>query len=510
MMTEIYLKAYEVQAWIGIPNDNSGLVFDILGELSFTKFPGNSPEDYKKAVSNTIHDPSYQTTRLALSLFCNRSYWRRCWIIQELVKNIQCHVRCGRRIGYAFDLYRLLDNVINIQNKRMSNASWNSQKSDISHSIIDPSFGFSRLRLKMIFEFCWDYHFKQPEQRQDILGMVTMLQKQDCKIPRDRFYSLLGICRPYDRETLQVDYECTDAKANIDFALHVIRGGQTLDILNCCNSRKARSSEQPSWVPTWNVDPGTEKFLPWNCRGWIAGGNARVHLTPTNERILDVAAYILGEVQLPFLVARSDGHSLPVVSLNPLDILKLELLSTFTRQFKHFVLTSLPEFDGDNHRFQNVEKTRLIAIEILRVFHRSFQEVDDFTELSATGLSHFLAKLFPESGEVSELGWPEVIFELKKPPIVDLLYWLPDNVMIFKTTRPTALQTDQQKYLYGVSDASFGEGDIVAVIEGCNCPIILRPAEKENHYRVVSNAYVEGVMHGEILNILPRQTIQLE
>jgi hypothetical protein len=45
-------------------------------------------------------------------------------------------------------------------------------------------------------------------------------------------------------------------------------------------------------------------------------------------------------------------------------------------------------------------------------------------------------------------------------------------------------------------------GDVVAILPGCTTPIVLRAAG--DHFRVVGEAYVHGVMEGEMANLTER------
>jgi hypothetical protein len=43
-------------------------------------------------------------------------------------------------------------------------------------------------------------------------------------------------------------------------------------------------------------------------------------------------------------------------------------------------------------------------------------------------------------------------------------------------------------------------GDLVCLILGCAAPIVLRPVE--NHYKVLGEAYVPGIMYGEAIHLI--------
>jgi hypothetical protein len=44
---------------------------------------------------------------------------------------------------------------------------------------------------------------------------------------------------------------------------------------------------------------------------------------------------------------------------------------------------------------------------------------------------------------------------------------------------------------------SIKQGDLVCVIFGCDVPLVLRPVEE--HYYMIGDCYVEGIMQGEAM-----------
>ncbi|PNY29044.1 Ankyrin and HET domain protein [Tolypocladium capitatum] len=53
--------------------------------------------------------------------------------------------------------------------------------------------------------------------------------------------------------------------------------------------------------------------------------------------------------------------------------------------------------------------------------------------------------------------------------------------------------------LMGLLPLSTKVGDVVVVIHGCHAPFVVRPTEREGHFRLVGECYVHGVMNGECM-----------
>jgi hypothetical protein len=59
------------------------------------------------------------------------------------------------------------------------------------------------------------------------------------------------------------------------------------------------------------------------------------------------------------------------------------------------------------------------------------------------------------------------------------------------------LVTTETGYL-GLLPEAARPGDVIAILLGCNCPMVLRP-HGISFYRVIGECYVHGLMDGEIL-----------
>ncbi|TWU76241.1 hypothetical protein ED733_004756 [Metarhizium rileyi] len=53
--------------------------------------------------------------------------------------------------------------------------------------------------------------------------------------------------------------------------------------------------------------------------------------------------------------------------------------------------------------------------------------------------------------------------------------------------------------LIGLMPLTTQTGDIVVIIHGCDVPFVIRPSKREGHYCLVGECYVHGVMNGEMI-----------
>ena len=80
---------------------------------------------------------------------------------------------------------------------------------------------------------------------------------------------------------------------------------------------------------------------------------------------------------------------------------------------------------------------------------------------------------------------------------------------LFKISIPKLNETSDLRPLLGVSNNQARVGDHVAIVLGCRCPLVLRRREEGSSCEIISDAYVEGVMNGEPLGVLPQEYIYL-
>jgi Heterokaryon incompatibility protein (HET) len=109
-MGSIYKKARRVIAWLGIPANDSDLVFTTLRQIDKhhnlslkTGLLSGIARELEQTTSNS-HDRIWdatkilETLRTALPAFAARRYWTRLWVLQEFVLATNVLIMCGSKI----------------------------------------------------------------------------------------------------------------------------------------------------------------------------------------------------------------------------------------------------------------------------------------------------------------------------------------------------------------------------------------------------------------------------
>ncbi len=71
--------------------------------------------------------------------------------------------------------------------------------------------------------------------------------------------------------------------------------------------------------------------------------------------------------------------------------------------------------------------------------------------------------------------------------------------IVFRTTHGRQLFVSQKGYL-GLGPADAKEGDILCILLGVRVPLVLR--QERNHYTIIGDCYVDGVMDGELIEAM--------
>ncbi|PVH77281.1 heterokaryon incompatibility, partial [Cadophora sp. DSE1049] len=83
MMRDIYDRASRVVVWLGPSDSTSKICVEFLRSVAQMRFPSRQAEE--DWLVGFMNDPSNDGVWKALFDFTRREYWRRMWIVQEIV-----------------------------------------------------------------------------------------------------------------------------------------------------------------------------------------------------------------------------------------------------------------------------------------------------------------------------------------------------------------------------------------------------------------------------------------
>jgi hypothetical protein len=173
LMKDIYVGAEEVYVWLGSKSDNSGIAMEYIGS--------------KAARSLKPKGPGYQRiwTReegRALRDLCERPYWRRMWVIQEIVHAKTITVWCGPQ-SFTWDFVESLY----LKLKGLQDTHW------FPHH----EFAIQVLQSSAAIMVWQRAHYRHPETAAPSLRtLIEVFRHWQCAEIRDKVFALVSMSSP--------------------------------------------------------------------------------------------------------------------------------------------------------------------------------------------------------------------------------------------------------------------------------------------------------------------------
>lgn len=522
-MKHIYGDAREVIAWIGEEANNSDQAIDLLKALS----DAGSKDCGEQLEERLREDPDYLGFGgwSALHDLMHREYWRRVWIIQEVILGSSSVVlRCGGSsiywttfcggIGFLFEyLWTVKDLILEQEMSRRQpgqrrRATWGT------------------IPFHLVFRDLWPLSRNEEYAGSDHLSFGQLLDlanaghSQDL---RDKVYGLVGIMDSKVSANVVPDYTLDTSKVYAAIARTFICTYRNLEPLREGNPWGEVNS--PTWAADWTwggrirfarltIDPWgpfwRPKGLPPVFRlalPYRASGEEPMHALFSEDRMqLTCRGFIVDE--LDGLSAREKGyfswasHSIQQPTSdknaysNPEKVaealyrtLVMDRVAGGSKASeRHASILNMPSrFEIGQVQFERLGWTWLSNQQGYYFRWSGWRISNNSFRLMGKPLSHYFKEAIPD--DASEFDYTEAYncnnrtsqgrrFMTTKNGYMG---WAPDN-------------------MYGNDEDQVQPGDKIAIIFGCSAPIVVRP--HGDMFQVLGEAYVHGIMDGEALENL--------
>jgi hypothetical protein len=514
LMQRIYMDAFHVWAWqIPISGTNAGMDFIEEAGAQVVTTSGSTtrkwPSLSRSWLLSKVRDPEMTSTWESVCKLLIQPYWRRNWIIQELFFAQHLRIICGSRMARMGLLFSIIEGLSSIElNEGLLGCL-------VPENILSDAFSFSQIALLLS---------SGRDTLPNILGRFANSMATD---PRDKIYSVLGLVTPHSSLSLPVDYTIQWPEVFTSATTYIIESDGNLDILATSASG---SVELASWIPNFanqsvytistNINKATPDMVMVTKAGYAAGGN-RMPLARFSSNLTRLTVKVLLLHTISYILPRRHFEQ----ELGPVQEL--------TRRLR-FLLT--PYFGSPEQRvgvsMQAI--TQITAYICLRFYEATFPTSTVPQELqrawSATEFVDFALKCVIGDGRDSDctpvqlhllstaLSPSRSLFfcELEQPfsNIEDFNAFHMQTADIDPDVIPTLARSRFLVPGYCRNQEGWGQnGDIVCIVLGCNVPLLLRPVSRAGEVplvmRVISEAYVYGVMKGEALGRIPVNEITL-
>ena len=502
-MKSIYSQAESVVIWLGDAAHRSNEAIDLINAVAAGWAGG--PESLRKCLRETfaVRGPKLWD---ALSDLIMRDYWSRLWIIQEMVLGGKDSIIiCGGKVTTWEDLYRVYDSfhLFKATHKEPEVASIVQQELKSADAAVYQ--GYRDVRLWQ-WEKCEDYQILMDAAEQDLTTnkrhLLTRCRLSKCLKPVDKVYGILGLLEPAISEEIRPNYELSLRDVYIMFAKAWIRveaeKGDLGFLIQCGETGEKGMNPElsnenlPSWVPD------LRKEIKLQINNFELEYNAHGGLKPSYNFVRNGSALSLKGI----LLDKIDG------------------------------LSGTRHWDDDWGGFQDIESTKNSTNAYFNenrlkeaLWRAMVGDRDRHGQAADPSYAYILdIAIFDEScappnpcpstGDTDESFKWNIHLWLKRNAsfrlggrslqsfFQDLRAMEHEPEQYFQSLGRMAswmwsrrLAVTESGYI-GVMPRVARSGDVIALIPGCSCPILLRA--QGDTFCIVAECYVQGIMQGEI------------
>ncbi|KAK0115596.1 hypothetical protein ONS96_014045 [Cadophora gregata f. sp. sojae] len=247
MMREIYERASRVVVWLGPADGTSKTCVEFLRRVALLNFPSRQAEE--NWLVGFMNEPSNDAVWKALFDFTRREYWRRMWIVQEIVTAKKLVVYCGADeleweevLKFMFLVY---ENPAALSKHR---------RPEMVTRFMNVCDGLLPANLN---------NMKNSEGRHGSLwANLSFFRYYKCTDERDKVFSILGISGVEGETTeslcARIDYEMDTKQVFIESVKlsgkYASQGYGPLTVI-CLSTPWAGNRSLPSWIPDWTYWP---------------------------------------------------------------------------------------------------------------------------------------------------------------------------------------------------------------------------------------------------------------
>ena len=479
LMGEIYTRAEETFIWLGPASVDSDLAMDTIAVVT-----GADMEEPRLS--------ELQDAWKAITSLLRRKWFTRVWVLQEAFLSKQPIAKCGDK-EIPFERFVVLK-------KLYDEAYFKSQQRWLSIMLFQ----------NVPFVSCFsNWHITKGE----IVDMesgggssllswsTTMTMRLDVTEPRDRFFGVLGMVRPSQREVILQDYDKPLRDILIDIALQSVEIDGFL-FLSCVGPEDEKKYDVPSWVPDLTINTNRQNLL--------AVSDSR-NAFSANISVLDPAWNTLFERSANLLASEA---SLMSGSNRKMEVFTLYGMLCDIITYAD-AMPSIPQYHG--HDNVVIEETRLkrgrTTVDTFKRWEPLALTVpspDAYAETQGGRLTAFW-KTLSCGRSIKGTRLPtgsgdryQALLGRRPPPDCDTVpdYPLNDNWIreyglsaVAKCVEKSFVLTMQGRM--GLVISGVQNGDLVIVARGGSVPYVVRRLPDWG-FRFVGEAYIPGLMKGQV------------
>jgi hypothetical protein len=482
LMNYIYPAAKEVIVWLGHveeerePNarDIEWLALSLLREFSVAEV--RTPEQFLE-IAQRGENPEYRLK--ALSSLLMHPWFSRLWTHQELILSTIAIFALDYHT-MTFDEFQLGTQIIHRAEDQMTFRQLPTFLSKIFGDFYGFRDGLERARIRAAARTDRRNPFYLPHQRISLLDQVISATRFQCSEPRDRIYAMLGLLDSKISQRIQVDYEKPLEEVYTDFAEAVIDATHSLEELTRAGLGRGPSC-CPSWVQDWTKNTTDQpKMLRYSKYSACCSTRANYSIN-RNKKELIIRGLGLDSV-LETVIMKNEE----LIKDSQHHLTGAKGLRTWRQSFEEYptgcdplhawIKTITADMDGDEVMADRQTPETLDAYIFDHNFHDSSQEEK------------------------------RIMMQSQETDIDEWIAWiLKTSVRFQRAVAATGVNRtffiSKGGYM-GMGPKALAEADLICVVLGCEVPLLLR--KNGDHYLLVGECFVWGLMDGEAMRMKRR------
>ncbi|KAF1844893.1 HET-domain-containing protein [Cucurbitaria berberidis CBS 394.84] len=528
-MRIFYSQAWSVIGFLGPQEDESDKALDLIGALSDIYHSNEKCEELRENMMQEkySHVPG---SWLALKRLTLRPYWERLWIMQELaLGGARTVLICGsKRVSWQTFCRGLGVIQFYLWVPRHKAIDYDRQAEPSSR---DNGNWYDTRTLDHIWKDLWQLTQVQESNSHaaNLTRLMEMANSCNCSDARDKVYGLLGIMDPLLARAIIPDYTSDVATVFIRTADAYISTYRNLELLRDANLWGR--VDTPSWVPDWTWSGRSRDSRPDD---FFQPDFAQ---RENGDGTMEARSYC-ADRGLPFALPRRTGRYLvsQAVKLDTVDGLGYTPEAENPAMIQSQILSSSAY--GDSNTISTQLSIALYA-------GRRRRKED------SQALLNFPLTLEDAEKQFRTLRWKRFVYDLDYyysrwttwfSSNADLLvggrhlrtYFsgkIPDDADVYdywsayqgwvrtalagprRLVTTTAGRIGWVECARGVQvneELEVRRGDVFAVFPGCSTPILLRPSKESDVFQVIGEAYLQGVMEGEVEELVRSKQCELQ
>lgn len=267
-MRDTYQTANKVVAWLGLEFANSRLLFDHFPALEAAV----QKQEWEGLAKLCANPDEVAKVKEAYAAFCDLPYWKRLWVIQEFAVAQQVTIACGSSSVDSDMVYNILTGDLRQTQEDGDMAKFYPTAWDITRR--DNCTGRSFVENVIIRRSTFRSGNEDVAENQNpFITVLSVSLVLECDYnyphtsdPRDRVFSLLNLATDTRHFSTFPDYSKTCEEVYTEAAMYFLNQGYIDALVFCQFPRKLETL--PSWVPDWSMEvrwpcgqpPWTSKF----------------------------------------------------------------------------------------------------------------------------------------------------------------------------------------------------------------------------------------------------------